>query len=708
MVGAAFVFLAALVVPPGGPGVAQTVAEPAEVVSQTAGGLPWTGDNRSSSISADGRFVTFRGQPEDNEVALRDRVQNTTTAVPLSPAPNGSDHGSISDNGCVVAYTDADPTLLGSGSAYRVMAWDRCNGANMVAGFTLVTLGNGLPRPKPNQDGSVIVWSNGAAIEHATRSGNTYAQGPPMNPTKSAFGPNVAISDDGNLVAFEVSNGTIALLDRRTPGSFETISVGDNGAALTNASDPSISGDGRFVTFTFRFTDTLFGVLVRDRVDVETRAIAAPARFGEISRDGTYVTYTQQEGEIGEVYVARSAGSTPFNPLVTDLVSYRDGDPTLGTGGSASNSAISEHGRWVSFDSYSESMLIPGKPGFENTGTHVYVRQRRPIVTVDSINFGLVGGPTDRQATIRSVGLAGFVITSIDATGDFTVVGDNCPAVLQPDASCVVTVRFGAATNGQKTGTLSVRDDSYPTVPLVGLGRLEGIVDLQIPPVTPTTTLPTAKPGLQISPNPVTFDDVVVGSAAPQRAATVTNTGDVSVTVNGVSLSGPAAGDFSVVGDACTNVSLSVGSSCELQLGFSATQAGSRSATITASGSGSTSASAALRGSGRFDAELTVTPEVAAGGQVVTVVGSGFPPSASVDIVLGNDPAASVTTDAGGGFMLSWLILSGTPQGELLADDVAVAGAYDAEPAPLQVVGTPMRPQATAALSRSGRSIVSR
>jgi hypothetical protein len=103
-----------------------------------------------------------------------------------------------------------------------------------------------------------------------------------------------------------------------------------------------------------------------------------------------------------------------------------------------------------------------------------------------------------------------------------------------------------------------------------------------------------------------------------------------------------------------------------------------------------------------------VTPEVAAGGQVVTVVGSGFPPSTGVSIVLGNDPAVTVTTDAAGGFMLSWLILSGTPQGELLADDVAFVGAFDAEPAPLQVVGTPMRPQATAALSRSGRSLVSR
>jgi hypothetical protein len=655
--------------------------------------------------------VTFRGQPEDEEVALRDRVQNTTTAVPLSPAPNGSDHGSISDNGCVIAYTDADPTLLGSGSAYRVMAWDRCSGVNMVAGFTVVTASNGIPRPKPNQNGSVIVWSSGAAIEHATRSGNSYAQGPQMNPTKSAFGPNVAVSDDGNLVAFEVSNGTIALLDRRTPGSFETISVDENGAALTNSSDPSISGDGRFVTFTFRFTDTLFGVLVRDRADAETRAIAAPARSGEISRDGTYVTYTQQEGEIGEVYVARSSGSTPFNPLVTDLVSYRDGDPAAGTGGSASNPAISEHGRWVSFDSYSESMLIPGKPGFENTGTHVYVRQRRPAVTVDSIDFGTVGGPTNREAIVRSVGMAGFVITSISATGDFSVVGENCPTVLDPGASCVVTVQFGANDSGQKTGVLAVRDESYPGVPLEGTGQLTGVIDRQVPPGTippPVTNPPPADVGLRVTPDPVVFGDVVVGTAAPEQPASVENTGDVPITVSTVSLSGSAAGDFLVASDGCTGVSLAPGANCELVLGFTATASGGRSATITVSGSSSTSASAGLRGSGRFDALLEVTPEVAAGGQVVTVVGSGFPASTTVNLVLGDDPAVPVATNGSGGFMLQWLILSGVPQGELFADDVAVVGAFDAEPAALQVVAAPMRPQGVAALSRTGRRYVSR
>jgi hypothetical protein len=670
------------------------------VVSQTATGAPWTNDNRRSSISADGRFVEFDTRLQTNQVSLRDRVQNTTVNTPSVPSLDGS----ISDDGCVIAYTLGTPTNIGSGSFYTILAFDRCAGLNLAVGSAFVTPGGLTPRPIPNQDGSVIVWTTPTTIEHSTRSGNTYAQAAPITIGKFAFTPQVSVSDNGNLIAVQTTSGLVGVVDRTAPTNLEPVSVDQNGAPIPNSAEPSISGDGRLVTFSVRFLDNVSAVFVRDRADGETRGIAVRARAAAISRDGNYVSYTDQVGEVGDVRVARSTSSVPFASLVTDLLSYVDGDPTQTTNGASTNSAISEHGRWVSFDSYAANLLVPNQ-GFDR-GNHVFVRQRRPIVTVDSIDFGVVGGPTDRQATIRSVGLAGFVITSIDATGDFSVVGDNCPAVLQPDASCVVTVRFGAATNGQKTGTLSVRDDSYPTVPLVGLGRLEGIVDLQIPP--PPTLPPPARAGLDITPDPVVFDNVVVGSPAAQRAATVTNTGDVSITVAGISLSGPAAGDFSVGTDGCTDVTLVSGASCELTLGFTASQAGGRSATVTATGSGSVTASAALSGSGRFDAELMVTPEVAAGGQVVTVVGSGFPPSTSVDIVLGNDPAVPVTTDAGGGFMLSWLILSGTPQGELLADDVAVVGAYDAEPAPLQVVGTPMRPQATAALSRSGRSLVSR
>jgi len=698
-VGAALVFVAALVVPARGPGSAQTVAEPAEVVSQTAGGLPWPDDNRESSISADGRFVEFDSFPEVREVVARDRVGNTTGTVPLIPSLTGS----ISDNGCVIAYTYGVATNVGSGSIYSVFGFDRCAGLNLAVGTAFVQGGAFAPEPKPNQDGSVIVWSTPTSIERSVRSGNTYTQGEPITfpRLQSVFGPRLAVSDDGNVVAFETISTAIGVVDFRAPADIQAISVDDKGGTLTGATDPSISGDGTLVTYSLLSNDVRM-VMLRDRPNALNRLIAAPATSAEISRDGKYITFLLRIGEIGETYVARSTSTQPFATFELDLVSYRAGDPATGTGGSTSNPAISEHGRWVSFDSYAASALVPGQ-GFDDTGTHVYVRQRRPIVTVDSIDFGTVGGPTDRQATVRSVGLAGFVITSIDASGDFSVVGHNCPAVLQPGASCVISVRFGASGTGQKTGVLSVHDDSYPGVPLVGSGRLVGVLDRQIPPPPPP-----GRAGLVISPNPVLFDDTEVGVAAPSVIATVGNIGNVSITIDGVSLSGAAASDFSVISDGCTGVSLAASASCDLELGFTASQSGPRIAAITASGSGSTSATAELVGKGRVNAMLMVTPEVAAGGQVVTVVGSDYPPSTTVSITLGADPPTPVTTDAEGGFMLPWLILSGTPQGELLADDVPVVGVYDAEPAPLLVVGSPVRPQATATLSRSGRQYVSR
>ena len=226
--------------------------------------------------------------------------------------------------------------------------------------------------------------------------------------------------------------------------------------------------------------------------------------------------------------------------------------------------------------------------------------------------------------------------------------------MLHPGQSCEVVVRYLAQTAGAANGELLVRDNSYPGVPLVASGRLVGsfqpgvvVTTTTIPPgsgvVTTTTTL--ASSGLSITPNPVIFDDAVVGQAAPTREATVTNTGGVSVTVQSVGIAGVATADYAVVDDACTDETLAPGATCALELQFRPTAAGGRSATVSVTGSSSTFASAGLRGTGRYDAVLEVLPEVAAGGQVVTVAGSGYPASAAVQVTFAGSPPHMLSSD---------------------------------------------------------------
>ena len=63
----------------------------------------------------------------------------------------------------------------------------------------------------------------------------------------------------------------------------------------------------------------------------------------------------------------------------------------------------------------------------------MYARQRRPVLAVGPIDFGVVqvGNTFDLTTTVTNEGLSGFVITSIAAGGaGFSVVGENCPDVL--------------------------------------------------------------------------------------------------------------------------------------------------------------------------------------------------------------------------------------------------------------------------------------
>ncbi len=210
------------------------------------------------------------------------------------------------------------------------------------------------------------------------------------------------------------------------------------GSSAGNSYGPSISGDGNLVAFYSFATDLAVGpqpanqyfVAVFDRSTSTMRLVANDASEADISRDGRHIAYNLDVGEIGDVYAATSTSAQPFATIATDLVSYSTAGPPSTTFGSASGPVISDHGRWVAFHSYAGD-LLSDEPAFFD-GWHVYARQRRPVLAVSPIDFGTVqvGNTFDLSSTVSNQGLSGFVITSIAASGGFSVVGENCPDVL--------------------------------------------------------------------------------------------------------------------------------------------------------------------------------------------------------------------------------------------------------------------------------------
>jgi uncharacterized protein (TIGR03382 family) len=118
----------------------------------------------------------------------------------------------------------------------------------------------------------------------------------------------------------------------------------------------------------------------------------------------------------------------------------------------------------------------------------------------------------------------------------------------------------------------------------------------------------TAAPAASVSPASLSFAATTVGQSASGLSTTLSNTGNAALTVGTISVSGTAAGDYSISGGTCSNgTSLAAGTSCTVQVGFTPSASGTRSASLViahnATGGSST---VALAGTGNAVPQATV------------------------------------------------------------------------------------------------------
>ncbi|MGA8746392.1 MAG: choice-of-anchor D domain-containing protein [Solirubrobacterales bacterium] len=121
-------------------------------------------------------------------------------------------------------------------------------------------------------------------------------------------------------------------------------------------------------------------------------------------------------------------------------------------------------------------------------------------------------------------------------------------------------------------------------------------------------TSQAAEASASLSPSPQTFPSVIVGKSDTRQQFVLTNHGPESITVEGVSVTGPDSNDFALENDGCTAATLSPEESCGLFVTFTPSESGLREAELAIASSAENSpASAALSGRGLVQA-LTVSP----------------------------------------------------------------------------------------------------
>jgi hypothetical protein len=176
-----------------------------------------------------------------------------------------------------------------------------------------------------------------------------------------------------------------------------------------------------------------------------------------------------------------------------------------------------------------------------------------------------------------------LVITNIAIAGpnpgDFAQTND-CGTSVATGASCTFTVTFTPTASGNRSATLNITDNaggSPQHVSLAGTG------------IGPMATL---------NPTSISFGNQNVGTTSGAKGIQLKNTGNGTLTITSIAISGTNAADFTQTNN-CPS-SLAPGAQCNIRVNFSPTGFATRTASLNVSDNASNSPQmASLTGAGQ-------------------------------------------------------------------------------------------------------------
>jgi hypothetical protein len=230
-----------------------------------------------------------------------------------------------------------------------------------------------------------------------------------------------------------------------------------------------------------------------------------------------------------------------------------------------------------------------------------------PAASWSASNLTFAGQMVGTSSGAQSLGLSNpgnavLTISGATLTGsnraDFSLV-NGCGGSLNPGQSCTMNMTFNPSAAGIRNAVVTISTDAGGSP--------------QIVTVAGTGTAPVAS----VTPSNVRFLSQTVGSASSSQSLTLSNPGSATLTITGVTVSGPNAGDFALQNQ-CGG-SLAAGMSCGMLVSFTPAAAGSRTATLNlATNAGSTPQLVTLTGAG---ADFSLASSVGAATQLTVTPG---------------------------------------------------------------------------------------
>lgn len=539
-------------------------------------------------------------------VAGKTGSTNFPTKNPLQPASGGGDDDAfvakLDPTGSALVYS----TYLGGSfmDEARAIAVDAA-GSAYVTGDTAsanfptknpfqVALGGTTDAflAKLDPTGSSLVYStylggggfdqgNGIAVD---ASGNAYVTGQTSStnfPTKNPF--------QGGLNG-SIYNGNAFVTKFDPTGSAPLFSTYLGGSGNQNGGD---AGEGIAV-------DSAGNIYVTGLTSSSNFPVSNPIQSSFVSQSCDYYGY-------GPYTCGNTAFVTEFNAASSGLIFSTYVGAVSGNFEDGRGIALDAAGNvYVAGFTPSTNLLVtPG--AFQlagNTNGDAFIAKISPTnaagfsLSSFSLTFpdeGVGGTSQPLGITVANTGSATLSINTIVASGDFAVAANNsCGSGLAGGTSCTINVTFNPAAAGTRSGTITFTDSaasSPQTVKLSGKG-ISGL-------------------SATLTPSTLNFNSQTLGTTSPPQAVSLNNTGSATLTISGVSISGPNASDFFVANTSnnCAGGSLLVGASCTVGVAFSPQAVGNLSATLEIfDNSAQSPRTVALTGIGLAPPTITLSP----------------------------------------------------------------------------------------------------
>jgi len=497
--------------------VYDTLTKTTKRVSVTSKGLEANGDSNSPSISASGRYVTYQSSATNlvegdsngfTDIFVYDTVTKVTTRFNIatngnqannhsnSPVISGNEsyvvyHSSATNliegdtNGTtdvfisdfnkksqdILTFTQDRYTVTEDGNVVSAVTIIRNNPTNNIVSVTISIKNGGATFGSDyNKSFEAVTFALGQTIKNITLpiiNDDVYEHNEDINvflnnPTGGAF--------LGDLQGAKV---TILDNDILKPGNTIRGSVSSNGIEGNNYSYyPSISGDGRYLTYMSLATNLVEGdtngtsdIFVYDsltkkttRVSVNSNGIEGNSYSGlpSISGDGRYVAYLS---EARNLVSGDTNGKSDI--FVYDTLTKQTTRVSVNSNGNQANGitispTISADGHYVAYCSYAQNLVSGDTNGKGDIFVYDTLTKQTTRVSVNSNGNEAIGNSVSPRISADGR----YVAYQSDATNLVEGDSNGKPDIFVYDTLTKKTIRVSVSSNGAQGN-----DTSYlPTI----------------------------------------------------------------------------------------------------------------------------------------------------------------------------------------------------------------------------------------------------